>query len=69
MRILDKQGKFYMKPLLLTLITLPLLFTSAAYACDAHHDAHSQAAKQTITAKYKAKIQPAAATKVGTVTT
>lgn len=47
-----------MKSLLLTITALPLLFTSMAYACDAHHDAHSQAPKQTITAKHQTKIQP-----------
>ena len=45
-----------MKSLLLSLTALSLLSTSAAYACDAHHDAKHQAPQQTITAKHKAKI-------------
>ena len=45
-----------MKPLLLPLITLALLATSATYACDAHNTASHQGPKPTITTNHKAKI-------------
>ncbi|WP_182405052.1 hypothetical protein [Psychrobacter sp. GP33] len=45
-----------MKSLLLSLTALSLLSTSAAYACDAHHNTKHQAPQQTITTKHKAKI-------------
>ena len=57
-----------MKSFLLPLITLPLWFTSVAYACEAHHSASQNNPKQTITTKYHDKIQSKVSTKADTVT-